>query len=159
MQCEIKKVPLKKINLNKDNPRTISDEDMDLLVKSLKEFPEMMNLREIVVDETMTILGGNMRLLALRKIGAQDCIAKIVTGLTPEQKQEFIIKDNSQFGVWDMDLLSLWDDLPLNDWGVNTPKAWTEPAGEKEKRKKAPGQSVECPKCGHEFSIIREQKQ
>jgi hypothetical protein len=85
----------------------------------------MLKLREIVVDESMTVLGGNMRLLALKKIGAKECTAKIVTGLTPEQKREFIVKDNAAFGEWDMDLLSAsWADLPLTDWGVDLPEDW-----------------------------------
>jgi DNA modification methylase len=85
----------------------------------------MLSIREIVVDETMTVLGGNMRLLALKKSGAKECTAKIVTGLTPEQKREFIIKDNSAFGEWDMDLLSSsWSDLPLVEWGVDLPEDW-----------------------------------
>jgi hypothetical protein len=67
-----------------------------------------------------------MRYRALKQTGAKECIAKIVKGLTPEQKREFIVKDNSSFGEWDMDLLSGWDDLPLVDWGVNIPKHWGE---------------------------------
>jgi len=125
MNVEVKKVKLTELKLNPDNPRRISKQDMDRLVKSLNEFPDMLSIREIVVDETMTVLGGNMRLLALRKIGAKECTAKIVTGLTPEQKREFIIKDNSAFGEWNMDLLSSsWDDLPLVDWGVDLPEDW-----------------------------------
>lgn len=125
MKIEIKKVKLSDIRMNPDNPRTISEKAMERLVKSLKEFPDMLNLREIVVDETMTVLGGNMRLLALQKIGAQDCTAKIVTGLTDDQKREFIIKDNSAFGEWDMDALAnAWSDLPLADWGIDLPDEW-----------------------------------
>ncbi|HSW62190.1 MAG TPA: ParB N-terminal domain-containing protein [Dissulfurispiraceae bacterium] len=118
MEIQIKAVKLSTINLNPDNPRRISNQDMDRLVKSLQEFPDMLNIREIVVDETMTVLGGNMRLLALRKIGAKEARAKIVKGLTPEQKREFVVKDNSAFGEWDWDALSGWDDLPLSDWGI-----------------------------------------
>lgn len=125
VKIETKKVKLSEIKLNPDNPRRISNSAMDKLVKSLHEFPEMMELREIVVDETMTILGGNMRFLVLQKIKAKECIAKIVTGLSPEQKREFIIKDNSTFGEWDMDALSnAWSDLPLIDWGIDIPEAW-----------------------------------
>ena len=124
VEITIKAVKLSQIKLNPDNPRQISKQDMDRLVKSLQDFPEMMQIREIVVDENMTALGGNMRTLALRKAGAEECTAKIVTGLTPEQKREFIIKDNGFFGEWDMDLLSGWDDLPLADWGVDLPEDW-----------------------------------
>lgn len=119
MNIETKKVKLSQIKLNPDNPRRISETDMARLVKSLTEFPEMMDIREIVVDENFVCMGGNMRTLALRKAGAKECVAKVVTGLTKEQKREFVIKDNSNFGDWDMDALANgWDDLPLVDWGL-----------------------------------------
>jgi len=125
MQTEIKTAKISEIKLNPDNPRTISNKDMELLIKSLKEFPEMLNLREIVVDENMVVLGGNMRLLALQKMGASDCQIRMVSGLTPEQKREFVIKDNSNFGRYDFDsLANEWSDLPLADWGVDLPEDW-----------------------------------
>jgi hypothetical protein len=125
VKVERKKLKLLEIKLNPENPRTIAGKEMDRLVKSLKEFPEMMELREIVVDENIMILGGNMRFLALKKADESECIAKIVTGLTDEQKREFIIKDNAQFGEWDMDALAnSWDDLPLIEWGLDLPKEW-----------------------------------
>ena len=131
METEIKTVKLTSISLNPDNPRRISNTDMDRLIKSLQDFPDMMKLREIVVDETMTVLGGNMRLFALRKIGARECTAKIVTGLTAEQKREFVIKDNSGFGEWDMDALAnAWVALPLVEWGVDLPDGWLTGSGE-----------------------------
>jgi len=125
VKVEIKTVKLSKIKLNPDNPRTITDVDMARLVKSLTDFPEMMQLREIVVDETMTVLGGNMRTLALRKAGVDECVAKVVKGLTLEQKREFVIKDNAGFGEWSMDdLANGWSDLPLVEWGVKLPEDW-----------------------------------
>jgi hypothetical protein len=125
VKIEIKKVKLSEIKLNPDNPRTISKKDMDLLVKSLQEFPDMLSIREIVVDEAMTVLGGNMRTLALRKVGAKEVTAKIVSGLTPEQKREFVIKDNGGFGKWDYSILAnAWGDLPLVEWGVDIPEDW-----------------------------------
>jgi len=128
VKVEIKKVKLDKIHLNPDNPRTITKQAMERLVKSLQDFPEMMELREIVVDETLTVLGGNMRTLALRQAGEKEVLAKICTGLTPEQKREFVIKDNAAFGAWDMDALAnSWDDLPLIEWGVDLPDHWLEP--------------------------------
>ena len=159
MQVEIKKVKLSQIKPNPDNPRQISKVDMERLVKSLQDFPEMLELREIVVDETMTVLGGNMRYRALQQIKAKECIAKIVTGLTPEQKREFVVKDNAAFGSWDFDILANeWSDLPLDDWGVDIPKSWScEPKEESEQGPKAekPGIII-CPKCQHEFSIVKE---
>ena len=125
MNVETKQVKLSALKLNPDNPRRIGNKEMERLVKSLQEFPDMLSIREIVVDETMTVLGGNMRLLALKKSGVKECTAKIVSGLSPAQKREFIIKDNSAFGEWDMDLLSSsWGDLPLVEWGVDLPEDW-----------------------------------
>lgn len=132
-EITVKTVKLSAIRLNPDNPRRISEKGMDRLVKSLQDFPEMMELREIVVDETMTVLGGNMRTLALRKIGVKECVAKIVTGLTHDQKREFIVKDNGAFGEWDFDLLANgFDDLPLADFGIDLPGDWLKPIGEVE---------------------------
>jgi len=127
MNVETKQVKLSALKLNPDNPRRIGNKEMERLVKSLQEFPDMLSIREIVVDETMTVLGGNMRLLALRKIGAKEATAKIVKGLTEAQKREFAIKDNGAWGQWDFDLLANgWDDLPLADWGVPIPN-FTDP--------------------------------
>ena len=162
VEITTKTVKLSQINLNPDNPRRISENDMARLVKSVQEFPDMMKLREIVVDETMTILGGNMRFLALRKIGAKEVAAKIVNGLTPEQKREFIIKDNASSGEWDFDALANgWGELPLVEWGVDgIPKPGPaddvgegEPDNEQEKP-----DIIICPKCSHEFSVLREKK-
>lgn len=145
MKIETRAIGVDSIILNPDNPRMIREKDLGYLIKSLRDFPEMMQLREIVVDETMTALGGNMRLLALRKIGAKDCTAKIVSGLSPEQKREFIVKDNTSFGAWDFDALAnSWDTLPLVEWGVNLPVAWFALPGSWEGK----GDVVVCPKCG-----------
>ena len=125
MELKTKKVKLSQIRPNPDNPRRIGKREIENLKKSIQEFPQMMELREIVVDETMTILGGNMRYLALKELGEKECIVKVARNLTPEQKREFIIKDNSNFGEWDMDALANgWDDLPLADWGVDLPEDW-----------------------------------
>lgn len=125
VEIKTKTVKLSAIHLNPDNPRRISGPAMDRLVKSLQEFPEMLAIREIVVDENMVVLGGNMRTLALRKAGEKSCVAKVVIGLTDEQKRRFVIADNGQWGEWNFDLLASWDDLPLVDWGVNIPQVWT----------------------------------
>jgi len=125
MKIEIKTVKLKEIKLNPNNPRRIGNIEMDRLVKSLQDFPEMMQMREIIIDETMTVLGGNMRTLALRKAGVKECVAKVVKGLTLEQKREFIVKDNGAWGSWDFDALgNSWSDLPLVDWGIRLPDGW-----------------------------------
>ena len=133
MEITTKKLKLSQIKPNPTNPRKIGKVEMERLVKSLQDFPEMMELREIIVDENNIILGGNMRYRALKQIGEKECIAKIVTGLTVDQKREFIIKDNSAFGQYDMDALAnLWSDLPLVEWGVDLPEDWLKPIGEVE---------------------------
>ena len=121
----------------------------------------MMKLREIVVDDEMKILGGNMRWLGLQKIGAKTCIAKIVKGLTSEQKRRFIISDNGSWGSWDMDALAnQWGDLPLAEWGVDIPKAWTTPPEDENQNDPEPEkpQIIICPKCQHQFSVLKEIK-
>lgn len=118
----IETVPLSKIKPNIENPRIIKGDQYKRLVKSLREFPEMLKLRELVVDEDYIVLGGNMRLKALQEIGAKEAVVKVAEGLTPEQKREFVIKDNAAFGEWDFDQLANgWGDLPLAEWGVMVP--------------------------------------
>lgn len=152
---EIKTVKLSSIHLNKDNPRTITEKDMAYLVKSLEDFPDMMRLREIVVDEKMMVLGGNMRFRGLQEIGTEYCVVKIVKGLTAEQKREFIIKDNSQFGEFDMDALANeWGDLPLAEWGMRLSPDWTQPIPDENKaidEDTMADTENECPKCGFKW--------
>ena len=119
---------LDKIKANPDNPRVIRDEKFQKLVKSIRDFPEMMYKRPIVVDETMTVLGGNMRLRALQHIYGKggdipDAWVTVAEGWTEEQKREFVIKDNAAFGEWDWDALANeWGTDDLADWGVDVPQ-------------------------------------
>ena len=106
-----------KIILNEINPRQISKKEFEELKKSLKNFPEMRELREIVIDENNKVLGGHQRLEALKNLGEKTVFVKKVEGLTEEQKREFIIKDNSSSGDWDFDILAnLWDTDELDKW-------------------------------------------
>ena len=115
-----KKVDIKKIKSNNNNPRTIHKDKFDKLVKSLKEFPEMLEKRPLVVDENMMVLGGNMRLKALEEAGVTQIPVDVAEGWTEKQKQEFIIKDNVGFGAWDWEILANeWDNDKLNDWGLD----------------------------------------
>ena len=117
MKTEI--VKIQKIKPNQTNPRYIRDFKFQKLVKSIKEFPEMLKLRPIVVDENMVVLGGNMRLKAILEAGIQEVPVSIAEGLTEDQKQEFIIKDNVSYGDWDWDVLAnQWDTQTLDDWGM-----------------------------------------
>ena len=114
---------LGEIKPNPKNPRMIKKRQFDKLVKSLKEFPEMTQLRPIVVDENNVILGGNMRFRAMQKLGEKATEVIKVTGLTEDQKREFIIKDNVPFGEWDWEeLANSWDAQQLNEWGLEEAK-------------------------------------
>ena len=116
------KLEINKLKPNKDNPRIIKDDKFKKLVKSIKEFPEMMELRPIIVDEDMTILGGNMRYKASIEAGLKEVPVKIAKGLTEEKKQEFIVKDNVGFGEWEWDILANeWDSKNLDKWGLDIP--------------------------------------
>ncbi len=122
MEIEQKIVNIKEIKENKDNPRKNSKSQLERLKLSLQKFPEMLSIREIVVDENMTILGGNMRYRALKELGEKTAPVKIIKGLTDLQKKEFIIKDNNAYGEWDVDLLQTWDIDLLNEWDLNIKK-------------------------------------
>ena len=121
----VKKVKITEVKKNPANPRLIKDYKYKKLVKSLKDFPQMLELRPIVVDERMVILGGNMRHRASIDAGLSEIWIKVAENLTEEQKKEFIIKDNSNFGEWDWDLLANeWDINALNDWGLDLPAVY-----------------------------------
>jgi DNA modification methylase len=115
-------VPITQVVSNTSNPRIIKDDKFKKLVKSIKEFPEMLNLRPIVVDKDMVVLGGNMRLKACQAAGLTEVPIIVADQLTPEQQAEFIIKDNVGFGEWDWDILANeWDAELLQDWGLELP--------------------------------------
>ena len=107
---------------NPSNPRIIKDDKFKKLVKSIQEFPQMLELRPIVVDGNMVVLGGNMRLKACIAAGLKEVPIIVADQLTDAQKGEFIIKDNVGFGEWDWDLLANeWDVEALQDWGLELP--------------------------------------
>lgn len=115
-------VNINDVKSNPYNPRVIRDDKFKKLVKSIQEFPEMLELRPIVVNEQMITLGGNMRLRACVEAGITDVPVAIAKGLTEEQQQEFIIKDNVGFGEWDWDdLANNWDEANLKQWGLDFP--------------------------------------
>lgn len=115
-------IKIQQVKENPSNPRSIQKHKFTKLVNSIKEFPEMLKLRPIVVDENNVVLGGNMRLKACIEAGLKEVWIEKAENLTPEQQQEFIIKDNSSFGEWDWDVLANeWDVGKLNDWGVDLP--------------------------------------
>lgn len=119
----IQKVSISEVKENPSNPRTIKDGKFKKLVKSIQDFPRMLEIRPIVVDEDGIVLGGNMRLKACKSAGLKEVHIIKVSDLTPEQKEEFIIKDNSGFGEWDWKELELnWDLAKLDTWGLEFPK-------------------------------------
>lgn len=116
---EVKVVKINDIKSNPNNPRIIKDGKFKKLVESIKAFPEMANVRPIVVNTDMIVLGGNMRLKAMKEAGWKEAPIQIVEW--DEQKQkEFVIKDNVGFGEWDWDdLANNWDEEELNDWALD----------------------------------------
>ena len=111
------------IHSNPSNPRVIKDDKFKKLVASIKDFPKMMELRPIIIDDTNTILGGNMRYKALQEAGyteIPDEWVKKANDLTEEEKKQFIIKDNLPFGDWDWDVLANeFEVKDLLDWGFD----------------------------------------
>jgi len=117
---------LKDIKPNPNNPRVLRDEKFAKLKQSIQEFPKMLSLRPIVIDENNVVLGGNMRLRALQDLGytdIDDTCVKYAKDLTEEEKQRFIIADNVAFGEWDWDTLANdWEADQLSDWGLDIPQ-------------------------------------
>ena len=138
----IKKVNISQIKENKNNPRGIKGYKFEKLVKSIKDFPEMMQLRPIIVNDKNIILGGNMRYKASMEAGLKEIYILEAKDLTQKQQEEFIIKDNSSFGEWDWDILAnSWDTKELTEWGMDvwqsmedleTSDEFTLPYGDKE---------------------------
>ena len=140
----MKYVKIKDIKPNLKNPRVLKDEKFEKLKRSISEFPEMLELRPIVVDADMMVLGGNMRLRALQDLGVQEVPVLIASELTEEQQRQFIIKDNVGFGEWDWDILgNEWNSQELEEWGLDVWQA--EPQEEKEKEEK---DGEVCESCG-----------
>jgi len=116
---EIKKISEVKVNPN--NPRLIKDDKFKKLVQSIKDFPEMLSIRPIVVNKDMIILGGNMRFRACKEAGIKE-IPVIVTDLPEDKQREFLIKDNTSGGEWDFEMLANeWDVEQLEEWGLDIP--------------------------------------
>tara|TARA_R110000822_G_scaffold9095_1_gene35516 strand:+ start:245 stop:772 length:528 start_codon:yes stop_codon:yes gene_type:complete len=172
------RLKINKLKSNESNPRLIKDNKFKQLVQSIKDFPEMLELRPIVIDEDNIILGGNMRYRACIEAGLTELPVKIAEGLSEEQKKEFIVKDNLSFGEWDWDVLgNEWNNTALNDWGLDVwktedinfspelnPTSSYDDITKEEIEKKAKElaiqmnkehsqQSTICPKCLHEFKI------
>jgi len=159
MQYKIQYLPISELVLNPDNPRLIRDANFKRLVKSLKDCPSLFDARPCICSDRTgqnVIMGGNMRYLAAKELKYKEVPAIIMTGLTPDQEREIIIKDNGDaFGEWNMDALSSsWADLPLADFGVDIPKDWLTPIPDENKAIDEAGMADtknECPECGFKW--------
>lgn len=113
-------LPIKSVKVNPNNPRILKDEKFNKLKQSITDAPWMLDARPIVIDEDNIVLGGNMRYQALKDLGYKEIHCVQLANLTPEQKQEFIIKDNVSFGEWDWEVLANeWDLEKLEEWGLD----------------------------------------
>jgi hypothetical protein len=115
-----RKVKISEVKSNPNNPRQIKDDKFAKLVQSIKDFPEMLDIRPIVVNADMVVLGGNMRFKACKEAGLKEVPIIVAENLTDEQQKEFIIKDNVSGGEWDWDMLANeWEAEQLTEWGLD----------------------------------------
>ena len=120
IKAKIEKVSISSITENAANPRTINKHKFQKLVNSVKQFPEMLSLRPIVVNKDNVILGGNMRYKACKELGLKEVYIIQAADLDDKQAQEFIVKDNVGFGEWDWDILAnAFDNVELKEWGLD----------------------------------------
>jgi len=120
--AKVQTVKISDIKINPNNPRLIKDDKFKKLVQSIKDFPEMLDIRPIVVNKDMIILGGNMRLKACKEAGLKTVPIIVADNLSEEQQREFLIKDNVSGGEWDWNLLANeWDSDELDAWGLDVP--------------------------------------
>ena len=147
---------------NDINPRKINKKRYQELLKSLKEFPEMKQLREIVVDEKFLVLAGDKRLYGLKEIGFEEVPIKQVFGLPERKKQEFIAKDNDHYGDWDAKVIDrMWDVKDFDNWGIKSfkPPSQTKKKVSFEAKSKKEPESCTCPNCGFKFDPAEENEE
>lgn len=124
---KVKKTKISEVKLNPNNPRLIKDDKFIKLVQSIKDFPEMLDIRPIVVNADMVILGGNMRFKACKEAGLKEVPVIIASNLTEEQEREFLIKDNVSGGEWDWEMLKQDFEIDeLDGWGLDVPSFETD---------------------------------
>jgi hypothetical protein len=119
----IEAIDINLLKTNPNNPRLIKDDKFKKLVKSIMEFPTMLMLRPLIVNNDLVVLAGNMRLKACKEVGLKEVPVIKASNLTKEQEAEFLIKDNISSGSWDFDeLANEWNDFDLINWGLEIPK-------------------------------------
>lgn len=117
-------VKISEVKSNPNNPRLIKDDKFFKLVDSIKEFPKMLELRPIIVNDDMIVLGGNMRLKACKEAGLKEIPIIKASELTEDEQRQFIIKDNVGYGEWDWNMIANeWDSDMLVEWGLDVWKA------------------------------------
>ena len=122
-RVKIETVKISQVKTNPNNPRLIKDDKFAKLVKSIKDFPKMLEIRPIVVNDDMVVLGGNMRLKACKEAGLTEIPIIKASELTEDQQREFIIKDNVGFGEWEWEMIKAdWDVQELAEWGLDIPE-------------------------------------
>jgi ParB-like chromosome segregation protein Spo0J len=146
----VQMVPIGSIKANPSNPRQIKDERFRKLVRSIREFPEMLRLRPIVVNADHVVLGGNMRLKACKEAKLTEVPIVVASDLTEAQQAEFIIKDNVGFGDWDWDTLANeWEAAELTAWGLDVAELPSFEPGTIDDQGKLDEKKHEmCPHCG-----------
>jgi DNA modification methylase len=145
---KIEVVKISSVKANPNNPRLIKDDKFKKLVQSIKDFPKMLELRPIVVNDDMVVLGGNMRLKACKEVGLKEVPIIKASELTEDQQREFIVKDNVGFGEWDWDMIANeWDTEQLAEWGLDLPK-------DMDVRLDAEEDDFEVPEGGIETDIV-----
>ena len=140
-------VSIKLVKSNPNNPRIIKDDKFKKLVASIQEFPKMLEIRPIVVNDDMIVLGGNMRLKACIHAGLKEVPIIKVSDLTEQEQKQFIIKDNVSGGEWDWNMLANeWDAEELDAWGLDVPDFGKELEAEED--------DFETPEGGIETDIV-----
>jgi hypothetical protein len=119
-RMKIESVKISQLKANPNNPRIIKDDKFEKLVRSIKEFPKMLEIRPIVVNDDMIVLGGNMRLKACKEAGLKEVPVIKASDLTEDEQRQFIIKDNVSGGEWEWEMLANeWDIEQLEEWGLD----------------------------------------
>lgn len=153
-----KTLKISDIKPNPKNPRIIKDDKFKKLVESIKSFPEMLDIRPIVVNKDMIILWGNMRYKACKEAWLKEIPVIIANNLTEEQEREFLIKDNVSGGEWDWDILANeWNNEELAEWGLDTPSFddidFDDIESNEDRAKDGKTKQVTCPECDHTFNV------
>ena len=139
---------INEIKPNPNNPRIISKEDFEKLVKSIQDDPKLLNAKPLILDENNVILGGNQRYRACLELGMQDIPVIVMPNLTEKEKQKLLILDNTHFGTWDMDILANgdWQLTDLDNWGLDVD--FLVPTNDEPKKIDNTKGGKICPNCG-----------